>query len=505
MSIEFPSTKSIKDEIRDAIGQTVTFVLGDSYSACPVCSGLGYYDEINEASLDSWCATCFPKNTSIVTNPSVKDICDINVGDTIINAYGESDKVVSLFSRCYKGNMIKINTWKNSNGITCTANHEFKVLEHYKYPIKSCKKIVCLPNCNNQDCHFAHNQCNKEVSIIDKEAKNVKIGDSLVYPIIRYKQYEYLDDYIIDEDLVFLIGWYITEGSVSGGKYPRTVTFSLNADEYDIAENISRVVLNKLGVNTNIRKMGNKCVADVYSSKLTKLLIKKCGKGAQNKTIPKELLNSDYNEFLLSVLVDGDGHRRRTSESYTTVSKDLIYKVFNLILLCNRCPSITTKPPKIDSYGNHKESYTVEWGCNYSNGSCIYDGKYFMVVKSVSSFYDELDVYNIEVGDKHNYIANMFSVNNCSGRYWIVGEVNSDVIAHVRWLTGDQSDYGIAGESLEGDCVITIANDSLTENQIASVREIVADSRKLFPYKSIYRGVPTRDRIRFTCREIGKE
>lgn len=93
----------------------------------------------------------------------------------------------------------------------------------------------------------------------------------------------------------------------------------------------------------------------------------------------------------------------------------------------------------------------------------------------------------------------------CSGSYWIVGEVNSEIIAHVRWLTGDQSDYGIAGESLEGDCIITIANDSLTENQIASVREIIADSRKLFPYKSIYRGVPTRDRIRFTCRETGKE
>lgn len=93
----------------------------------------------------------------------------------------------------------------------------------------------------------------------------------------------------------------------------------------------------------------------------------------------------------------------------------------------------------------------------------------------------------------------------CSGTYWIVQEVASGVVAHVRWLTGDESDFGVAGETLTGDCIITINIDSLSEDNIAKIMEVVADNRKLEVFRTIKRGVPTRDRIRFICREAGKE
>lgn len=93
----------------------------------------------------------------------------------------------------------------------------------------------------------------------------------------------------------------------------------------------------------------------------------------------------------------------------------------------------------------------------------------------------------------------------CSGAYWITGDVEIDVTAHVRWRSGDESDWGIAGETFMGDCSITIAVDSLSESQIVKIKEARVDSRKLEIQRAIKRGVPARDRIRFVCREVGKE
>ena len=84
-------------------------------------------------------------------------------------------------------------------------------------------------------------------------------------------------------------------------------------------------------------------------------------------------------------------------------------------------------------------------------------------------------------------------------------DLTSGVVAHVRWRTGDESDFGIAGQTLAGDCIITVDIDSITDSQIEQVKEIRADSRKLEIFRTIKRGVPSRDRIRFICMEVGKE
>ena len=93
----------------------------------------------------------------------------------------------------------------------------------------------------------------------------------------------------------------------------------------------------------------------------------------------------------------------------------------------------------------------------------------------------------------------------CSGQYWLTVDTLSGVIAHVRWRTQDQPDMGVGGETFEGDCFITIDINAISSSNIVKIKEVRADSRKLQVYKAIQRGVPTRDRIRFVCREFGKE
>jgi hypothetical protein len=93
----------------------------------------------------------------------------------------------------------------------------------------------------------------------------------------------------------------------------------------------------------------------------------------------------------------------------------------------------------------------------------------------------------------------------CSGSYWVTQDTESEITAHVRWRSGDESDYGIAGEVLAGDCIVTIGIDSLSSAQIVKIKELRVDDRKLKISRTIERGVPTRDRIRFICLEVGKE
>lgn len=95
--------------------------------------------------------------------------------------------------------------------------------------------------------------------------------------------------------------------------------------------------------------------------------------------------------------------------------------------------------------------------------------------------------------------------DECDGKYWITTDALSGVIAHVRWRTQDQPDKTIGGETLDGDCSITIDINAISSSNIVKIKEVRADSRKLQIYRTIYRGVPTRDRIRFVCREFGKE
>ncbi len=93
----------------------------------------------------------------------------------------------------------------------------------------------------------------------------------------------------------------------------------------------------------------------------------------------------------------------------------------------------------------------------------------------------------------------------CSGLYWLIADVESGVMAHVRWRLQDQPNKDVAGETFEGDASITIDINDLSPANIVKIRHVVADSRKLQVYRAIYRGVPTRDRVRFICKEWAKE
>jgi hypothetical protein len=521
MSITFPETKTIKEEIREAIGRNVDFILVGSGNVCPVCSSGGLFDEVNQTSLDSFCEVCFKEDTLVNTTEGFKNIQDIILGDTVYSSSGNKYKVINTFSRDYTGIMVSIETYKNIEGVECTGNHTFKVLEKYKYP-HSCRNIQCLPTCTpRRGCYYSRQPKDGRFKIVDKAAIDIEVGDTLLYPICDvkkyseicfsnpYKYHEKEYSYAITEDLVYLIGWFIAEGCVSNDEYPRTVQFALNKDEKDVADRISKICKELFNANSRLTsRTENSICLEVHSSKLC-LLLKKCGNLAENKIIPKEFINTDFNDVLVKALVDGDGHKDGNEYTFTTVSKILSYQLFDLLVRCGYKPYIFSSESRTDAKGiHHLKSYHVGYRINstYSRGSGIYNGYYMMVVKAVSSTSRTLKVYNIEVEGSHTYTANLFGVNNCSGLYYLPSSNSTVTIkSHVRWLSGDILEHGIAGSTLAGDCIITISNDDLTEEQLDIIKEIHVDDRILYPQRITKKGIPNVDRLRIVAKEGSKE
>jgi len=93
----------------------------------------------------------------------------------------------------------------------------------------------------------------------------------------------------------------------------------------------------------------------------------------------------------------------------------------------------------------------------------------------------------------------------CSGVYWIPTESIVTKNAHVRWRSADEPRQETGGETIIGDCIITISSDALTSIQLGSIQEIRVDERKLVPMRTIPRGVPNIDRYRIIAREWNKE
>ena len=108
-----------------------------------------------------------------------------------------------------------------------------------------------------------------------------------------------------------------------------------------------------------------------------------------------------------------------------------------------------------------------------------------------SGYYDEINDASLDVW-----------CPVCSGVYWQSYSEEISAIAHVRWLSSDIMNYGSAGYTLDGDVVVTVSIDDVSDEQAQMVREIVIDNRTVAPNKIMLRGVPTRDRVRFVCKQI---
>ena len=371
---------------------------------------------------------CFPPNTGVLTPNGNKAIATIKIGDSVFTHTGESHKVLETMERHYCGDLSKIFVYGDNEPIICTPEHPLFVI---KRPTKRYKKT--------RFCDVA------KITPEWVEAKDVKKGDLVVKAIpnkifnnslidmaefdakLRHdnnyvwyptgfngngEQCKY-NRYVSLNDLSFLFGWYIAEGCDNQGA---ALDFSLHAKEEYIAQEIIRQFSLYFNAQGKYRIDGNKLHLRINSTLLSSFFVEKCGKGAENKKIPNELLYGDTNTLkeLISAYVDGDGHRRGALVSITTVSKPLARQIMVAIARLGHNPNIQNRGKRNGNY----DQYVVAW--NENNKNNMHSNKQWrsrygiaMLVKSVGSEKYEGTVHNVEVEKDNSYLLCNASAHNC--------------------------------------------------------------------------------------------
>ena len=417
---------------------------------------------------------CFVKGTKVLTKTGEKNIEDINSNDSILNKYGEWEKVNFPTHRLYNGEGRKITFYENPVPTICTENHKFLTttnnkLKQFKLtgrnPIewieaknlnigKQASKKICLFPL--QEIKYTHKD------IIYKEEWLHSLRKDDYQPKIKIKS-----EIKITPELMRLFGLWLGDGSISvnfdKSYYRICITFSSEEFDYywkSFVESASK----ELGIIWSIIKREEKHLVDISSNsiELAELFYYLFGNNKANtKYIPQRLKHIskelDYNLFMGYAFADGY-FRKREKSGYSygemvigSISNQLIRDVQELLRTLKIRSSIMIKNEYVSKDGtHHQKSYylsssNIAWSKinkksfisnnnikNYINMAIEHDKKKFIeingitykkvYIKSMESISLNEEVYCLNV-NSHSFCCNGCIVHNCIG-----GKLGSKVL-----------------------------------------------------------------------------
>ena len=301
-----------------------------------------------------FCGLCLEPSTEVVTNPGLKPISQIVIGDLVLTHSGSFKPVSKIWDMTYSGPMYKISVFGKPEPLVCTADH----------PIVA----VPRPRSNRKDGRLLREKSN----VGFYKPVELKPGDYLVSPIVR--KIVHIDRYEKDvqiyrggrttrklslaaePDLFRLIGYYLAEGSCDGG---RTVNFDFNATEREsFVRDCFELLARFFGKEPKLRRNGLHGLRVVLNSAIAEDFFAQFGKGAPRKMMPDWVFFAEPEKQLELVRGEwqGDGCRvRQARQKYlniTTTSKILAFQLQAVYARLGVVSTIDTErsPNRLQSY-----------------------------------------------------------------------------------------------------------------------------------------------------------
>jgi len=430
---------SLPDEVQDRIivAKQEWFADGNGMPINFINLLYNSVDLVTSTTLGEGWGLCLDRKTKVWTSKGLKTMEMLGLSDMVLSSDGGFHEIKNITSRNYTGKLYKFKTWKGQNEIISSDNHKF-LLEGGTW----------------------------------KEAKDLKIGDPLVFPKIlqdsnnsmncleylldtfNSRQKKYLQsnethfwittnfdttrkdsvkipiNIELDDDLSFLFGLYVAEGSFNSNK--GSINFSLHKKEKGLANEISRILLEKFGLTSrldNAKYRGDKyegCTVVVYSTILGMVLSKMFGKGARNIKVDFSVLPKLKFDAFLKGVISGDGSISKNEVNISTTSEEL---AATLRLIGNSLGIITATEQsrseykvRFSDYTRHKllqildQNYVSPEDSKHSNPTCKDIGT--CIVYPIKTL-NVIDVENyplmdIEVEGTHDFVAENVIAHNCT-------------------------------------------------------------------------------------------
>lgn len=402
---------------------------------------------------------CFPAGELVMTIDGPRPIETIKIGDFVMVGDGSLRPVTKLYQRDYEGelHLLKVGGMPS---VKVTSNHN----------------VFATTGIWRKTIHFTFDELQKTA------VRDLTNQHFMAYPIP--KDCGILSPSYATETYCRLAGWYLSEGSVFEGKSTWRTTFDLHVKEEDYAKEISEFLCQLIDEGfsspnqslpyTYIQR--NNCRRTHFlSTKLAQNLKTDFGKFAWGKQIPSWIMfgKLELSKYLLRGMWLGDGYFPSNKNwHFTTVSPDLAYGMRLLLSRHGIVSTLEEKPAYTKNNVNHRKSYKVYVGQEaakeklalliglpyeprinkkHKNSFPVADNRIYSRVTNNTSTSFKGIVYNIQVEQKHEYVAACGLVGNCGddiifrSQGWdtLVREhINSypDKIAFVHGMDGIQNE-----------------------------------------------------------------
>jgi len=420
---------------------------------------------------------CFVPTSLVLTKDGFKKIAEVKEGDYIISHSGKFSKILRVYRRNYKGEMIFIKPRKLP-GTYVTPNHPVLVIKTRRCPYD--QSIYCKPNCrfHNKNRYKSCPKYYEQYQAIWLEADKIEEKDLICVPKIKENKLNQETDFHIgkfkstdpkafnqpnqesiplSEDLYRLIGYYLAEGFID----KRTLKFSVHKKEKDFIFHIKKLIKDVFGIknSSEVLLKGNSLHLLFHSVFLCNFF-EQFGKGAKNKQIPDAFMNSTDNNLLqlLCGFIRGDGSGDSERVTLTTISPKLAgqlyiigYKLGYAFGLYKRLLYTGKTAYELTLYGKKAQELIKLSNLLIRNKNTRViarqsyrffedeDFYYFPVDKIKKLTMYEGEVYNLGVEDDNSYWSEIGIVHNCgSGTTLAVAEKLGR-----RWIGCDLSKFAI--------------------------------------------------------------
>lgn len=376
-----------------------------------------------------FCGFCVVPNTMVLTNPGLKPISEIEVGDLVLTHTGEYRGVTKVWDLDYTGSLYRIKTMGKPDPLLCTKDH----------PVLAVRR----PRSNKQDGRLLRNIEPLEMVLPDQ----LKPGDYLVTPIPRktidIKQYRQIvglyrgesvkKELVLpaDPDLFRLIGYYLAEGFCSEG---RTVTFSFGSYEQSYINDVSELLRKYFGRDAKLRKNSGRGLNVRLNSAVAEAFFSNFGQGAQNKRMPDWVLLAPVEKQaeLVKGFWFGDGslirHSRQEFFNFTTTSKTLAMQLQLVLSRLGIVAAIHTQQAKgkkrvyrINVFGKYARRMAQKCKIPFYPQRSKSVDKFHVTDDHVFSPISKIDVYHaqnqrvmdITVDSDHTFVPEGVVTSNC--------------------------------------------------------------------------------------------
>ena len=353
---------------------------------------------------------CFTADTLVLTQDGYKPISEVQVDDSVLTKDNTYKRVVNFFDNGVK-DIVKIKT-SCVDEIKTTPNHKFWVRPMYKtYPHKPDGKRTIKRNWKAPEW---------------KEAKDLTKSDYVGYPI---NQNSFLPDWlaseypslnIAEEFFWYLIGRYLGDGCIMtrDNEITGVVIVCGKHKTDDFATKIPK------GYHYSFVSVPTTDNFQFYIVDLGKFC-HMFGRGAMNKHIPGFVFDLPNNliESLLNGYLESDGCKTKNVHKITTISRELVYGIGQLIAKVWHLPFSIYKDERPDTHiiqgrvVNQHDTYqlTFRKSEDVTRREMFYeDGYIWCPIRSVEPMETPENVYDIEVEDSHSFTACGIAVHNCT-------------------------------------------------------------------------------------------